>query len=220
MTFEGHPFRDAPVRKLPSALIRPRMSRWASFAAIGGVAAIWNTICGWQLAVAIASGRGMYIVFVSLFAMVGVVLLLAAVQAFLAVFNPTVELLAHVEQPALGEPFELHWRLTGKASRVVRLQVELEGIEEATYKHGTDAVTERHTFVKHTIATTTDRSEIAGGTATLVFPDYVVPSFAAPSNSIVWRLVVRGEIPSWPDIHDFFPLDVVGNSRVRRKAAA
>lgn len=69
--FEGHPLRDAPARKLPSALIQPRSSRWVTFA---------------------------------------------------AVFNSTVAILAHVEQPALGEPFELHWRPTGKASHVQRLQ--------------------------------------------------------------------------------------------------
>lgn len=220
LMFEGHPFRDAPVRTLPSALIKPRMSRWASFAAIGGVAAIWNTICGWQLFVAIDSGLVRYIVFVSMFVMIGVVLLVAAVQALLAAFNPTVELLAHVEQPVLGEPFELHWRLTGKASRVRQLRIDLEGIEEATYTRGGDIVTDRHTFLNQTIATTNDRSEVAEGSATFVFPANVVPSFTSSNNKIVWRMVVRGEIQSWPDIHDIFPIDVVGNPRVRRKAAA
>ncbi len=215
--FEGHPFRDAPMRRLPSAKLERRSSRWADFAAHGGVAAIWNAIVGWQLAVAIASGRVIYIVFVSLFAMTGVALLITAVRSLLAAFNPTVERLAHVEQPALGEPFELHWRLTGKVSRVLRLRIDLEGIEAATYKRGTDTVTDRHTFLSQTLTSTTDRAEIAGGSATIVFPPDVVPTFTGRSNTITWRLVVHGEIANWPDIQDFIPLDVVAHARVRRK---
>lgn len=216
----AHPFRDAPVRKLPSAQIRPRISRWTIFAALGGIAAVWNAICGWQLAIAIGSGRVAYVAVVAVFALPGVAMIGSAVRAFLAVFNPAVEILGHVEQPALGEPFELHWRLTGKASRVQQLQIDLEGTEAATYRRGTDVVTDRHIFVSLTIATTRDRAEIAEGKATIVFPEAAVPSFTAKNNSIVWRLIVRGDVPSWPDIHDVFTLDVVAHPRVRRKAAA
>ena len=216
----GHPFRDAPARKLLSARIQPRVSRFARFFGIGVVALIWNGLTGYHFGTAVMSGEGSAIAFMSIFVIIGLLLLATAVHALLAMFNPTVELFASEAQPALGETLELRWRLAGKAGRVLRLQVALEGIEEATYKRGTDTTTDRHTFAKLGVAATTDPAEIADGTASVVIPHDAVPSFSAPNNKIVWRLVIQGEIPSWPDIDDEFLVDVVANRRVRAKAAA
>lgn len=217
---EGHPFRDAPVRKLPSAQIKPRGSRVWTFAGLAVVAVIWNVLSGWQLASAIELGPGSAIAFVGLFVFVGMIILGSAVYAFLAIFNPTVEIFVGQEQPALGEPLELGWRLVGKTARVQRLQIDLEGVEEATYTRGTDTVTERERFVTLSVAATADRDEIARGTATVVIPHGLVPSFAATHNKIVWRLVVQGDVSNWPDIDEEFLLDVVAHRRVRVKAAA
>ena len=217
---EGHPFRDAPVRKLPSARIKPKVSRLAKFAGIGIVALIWNVVVGWQFTSAVSLGPFSAIAFVSLFVIVGLLLLGGAVHALLAIFNPVVELLVSVEQPALAEILELRWRLVGRSSRVRLLQIDLEGTEEATYTHGTDTVTDRHRFVHLTIIDTNDRAEIADGTASIVIPVGGVPTFTAKNNKIVWRLVVHGDVPSWPDIKDEFPFEVVAHRRLRAKVAA
>lgn len=142
--FEGHPFRDAPARRLPSARIQPRVSGFAKFAWIGLIAVIWNLITMWQL----------------------------------------------------------------------------EGAEEATYTHGTDTITDRERFASLTVTATSDPREIADGAASTVIPQDAVPSFIAPNNKIVWRVMVKGDIPRWPDIEDEFLVDVVAHRRVRAKAAA
>ncbi len=218
--FEGHPFRDAPVRKLPSARIKPKVSRFARFAGIGIVALIWNVLVGLQLASALSLGPVSAIVLASLFMIVGLMILGAAVHALLAIFNPDVEVLASVGQPALGEPLELRWRLAGKSSRVRRLQIDLEGTEEATYTHGTDTVTDRQRFEYIAVTATADPAEIAEGTATIVIPAGAVPSFYAKNNKIVWRIVVKGEIHHWPDIDDEFLVEVIPHRRVRVTVAA
>lgn len=220
MVFEGHPFRDAPMRKLPSARIKPHVSRFAKFIGVAVVAVIWNVICGWQLVSAVKLGPGSAIAFVSFFALVGLVLLGSAVHAFLGMFNPTVEVLVAEDQPVLGEALELRWRLAGKSSRVQRLQIALEGIEEATSIRGDDTRIERQRFMNVAIAAATDPDEIADGTATILIPRDSVPSFSAKHNKIVWRLLVQGEIANWPDIDEEFIVDVVAHRRVRAKAAA
>lgn len=216
--FEGHPFRDAPARKLLSARIQSRGSRLPSFAAIGVVAVVWNAICWWQFASAVKLGPPTAIAFMLLFVLFGLVLLGSAVHAFLALFNPTVEIFADDEQPAIGDTLELRWRLTGKASRVRMIRITIEGTEHATYKQGDDITTERHTFQTLDVAGTTEPAEIADGRATVLIPHDAVPSFTANHNKIVWRLIVQGEIPNWPDIDDEFVLDVVGSRRARVSA--
>lgn len=207
------------MRTLPSARIEPDVSRFAKFIGVAVLAVIWNVICGWQLVSAVKLGPGSAIAFVSLFAIVGLVVLGCAVYAFLGLFNPTVEVLVAKEQPVLGEPLELRWRLAGKSSRVQRLQITLEGVEEATYMRSSDTKTEHHRFLNVAIAETSDPGEIADG-ATILIPRDSVPSFSAKYNKIVWRLVVQGEIANWPDIEDEFIVDVVAHRRVRAKAAA
>ena len=78
----------------------------------------------------------------------------------------------------------------------------------------------QHTFQTLDVTGTTKPAEIAEGRATVVIPHDAVPSFTAKHNKIVWRLLVQGEIPNWPDIEDEFVLDVVAHRRVRRKEAA
>lgn len=216
--FEGHPFRDAPARKLLSARIQSRGSRLPTFVAIGAVAVVWNAICWWQFASAVKLGPPTAIAFMLVFVLIGLVLLGSAIHAFLALFNPTVEIFADDQQLAIGDKLELRWRLTGKASRVRMLRITIEGAEHATYTRGTDITTERHTFRTLDVAGTTDPAEIADGGAIVLIPHDAVPSFTANNNKIVWRLLVQGEIPNWPDIDDEFVLDVVGSRRARASA--
>jgi hypothetical protein len=218
--FEGHPFRDAPGRKLLSARIQTRGSRLPTFVAIGLVAAVWNVICWWQFASAVKLGPPTAIAFVLLFVLIGLVLLGSTVHAFFALFNPTVEIFADDEKPAIGDKLELRWRLMGKASRVRALRIIMEGTEQATYTRGTNTTTERHTFLTLDVAGTTEPAEIADGGATVLIPHDAVPSFTAKNNTIMWRLLVQGEIANWPDIDEAFPLDVVAHRRLRTKAAA
>lgn len=218
--FEGHPFRDAPARKLLSTRIRPRVSRRARFAGFAVVAVFWNSISWWLMGKALGAGHVGSVVLMAVFVIVGAMILGATVHALLAVYSPVVEIFVGAEQPALGDTLEVQWRLTGKTSRVRRLQIDLEGIEEATHTRGTTPTTDRERFVSRSVATIGDPRAIAEGTTTVVIPRKSVPSFTADHNKIVWCLVVRGVIPRWPDINEEFVIDVVARSRRDRAKVA
>ncbi len=60
------------------------------------------------------------------------------------------------------------------------------------------------------IAHITRPMDIASGRATLHVPESTMPSFRSANNRIQWALVIHGDIPSWPDMKEEFPIDVYG----------
>lgn len=218
---EGHPFRDAPVaRPLARTQIKPKASRWGKFLGISAVAAIWNVAVPLAFVGAWKANETFFVVFTGVFVLIGIGILLAAIHAFLALFNPTVELSASDARPALGDTLEVTWRLTGKVRRVRQLEIHLEGIEEAKYTRGTTTSTDSHTFARFAVVATRSPDEIAEGTATVLIPRDTMPTWSASNNKIVWRLVVAGGIPNWPDIDDEFGIELTARPRDRAKAAA
>jgi hypothetical protein len=218
---EGHPFRDAPQRRLPSARVKTASARLRDFALIGVFTLIWNTIVGviyfgsWA-----DDGFGGLHLFLSLFVLAGLGMLALTTRAFLSLFNPTVELYVSEPNPALGETIDIRWHLTGKPGRVRSLVVEFIGAEVAVYKRGTDTTTDHHVFFRAKLAHTDVAREIADGTATIVIPAGAVPTFNSTHNSILWKVVFKGEIPWWPDIDDGFPIEVVASTHHRNRQAA
>jgi hypothetical protein len=89
------------------------------------------------------------------------------------------------------------------------LSIELEGREEATYRRGTSSVTDREVFASFGVVEQLAPAIQAIGKGRVTIPARTMHSFDAPNNKIVWVLHVRGEIPSWPDSDDEFPLTVV-----------
>lgn len=217
---EGHPFRDPPSRQLPSTRITASGSRVTKFLAIAAFAVIWNVICIVIFAGTLSSGDAFFTIFLSIFLVVGLVVIGAAVHAFLAIFNPTIELHVSTALPALGDTLDVRWHVAGKASRIEVLQIELVGFESATYRRGTDTTTDTHVFVKLALAHTAVTSEIADGTGTIVIPAGAVPSFTGGNNKIVWEIRIDGVIPRWPDINEQFQLEVVASKQHRKHREA
>jgi hypothetical protein len=212
---DGHPFRDAPARRVPSGRVKAG-SRLAKFIALGGLCLLWNSVI-WFI-VTMTWGESIALTgFLSLFVIAGLAVFAAAVHAGLALLNPTVELYVSEVEPALGEMLDVRWHLTGKPQRLRKLLVELVAVEEATYRRGTDTTTDRHVFVREQLAHTDLAREIRDGTASVRIP-HTVPTFKATNNRIVWKLAFAGDIPRWPDIDDEFELVVVGHKQARKAA--
>ncbi len=217
---EGHPFREAPQRRLPSSRVKPGSSRVRDFAVIGTFALVWNVVIDVIFISFLADEHGFAVAFLSLFVLAGLALICVSIHAFLRIFNPTVELYVSEHRPALGDTVDVRWHLTGKPARVRSLQVEMLGVEVATYRRGTDTTTDRHVFARIALAHTDTPVEIADGTATFVIPASAVPTLTAKHNQIVWQFIFKGDIPRWPDIADDFALEVVANTDHRKQLAA
>ena len=123
-------------------------------------------------------------------------------------FNPRLDLTLSRGALVPGEPALLQWKIEGRAKRVTRLKVILEGREEATYRRGTDTVTDREVFATIVIVDTDQPMLIAQGSARVHVPDDTMPSFSADRNKVVWTLKADCEIPGWPDSNDEYEIVV------------
>ena len=191
-----------------------RRSRWIRFWGLLGAALLWCGIVSIPLGEAIYNELHWKAVFLSGLGLVGIVLLAGAVRAFLALFNPTLEVFVS-ETIELGSPFELRWRIVGRRRTSVRsLVIRLEGLEETTdTKTGTVPIIEHNVFHAEKIVAANARDQVLEGETSAELPPGGLPSFDAPHNKVIWRLAITGEIPSWPDIDDEFVLAVTPRSR-------
>ncbi len=163
---------------------------------------VWQ---GWQE----GSPDGCLTAFLVPFVLVGLALLVSVPYQILALFNPRPHLTLTPGRLTLGEAAELAWRFSGRAGRIRRLTITLEGQEEAVYRRGTDTVTARETFATLGVATASSPAEIATGSARIDVPADTMHSFDAPHNRIVWTLKVQGDIRSWPDVSEDLKVVVV-----------
>ena len=136
------------------------------------------------------------------FVLVGLALIVGVPYQFLALFNPRPRLTLTPGRLTLGQASELAWRFSGRAGRIRRLTITLEGHEEAVYRRGTDTVTAKETFATLPVAEVSEAVGIATGSARIEMPADTMHSFQASHNRIVWTLKVRGDIRSWPDVSE------------------
>jgi hypothetical protein len=136
------------------------------------------------------------------FVAVGIGLLWGVVYFFLALFNPRVQMTLKRSPLRPGEESDVKWILTGRSDRITHLTIHLEGREEATYRRGTNTVTDKSVFYRQQIADTVKAYEIASGGGKLSIPPRTMHTFAARNNKIVWEIQIRGEIPKWPDVNE------------------
>lgn len=165
---------------------------------------VWKTVEGWLA----GNPDGCLTVFISVFAVVGLLIIFGAIRQFLVLFNPRVRITLSSGSLRIGEPAYLQWNISGRASRVQRLAMVLEGREEARYRRGTDTYTDRSVFATIPIVDTSYAFEIPAGSASFSVPAGTLPSFSATNNKIVWQLKVTCDIPGWPDSEDDYEIAV------------
>ncbi|MFW6060110.1 MAG: DUF3592 domain-containing protein [Phycisphaeraceae bacterium] len=197
---------DGPVTLRPGKHRRNKL--------IGTIVAavLWNAFTwGFIYLVYTDDGPWFVLLFLGLFALVGLGLVGAVGYYALALFNPTVVLTVNARRLHVGQPLELQWRIEGAASRFQTLRITLEGQEEATYQRGTNTHTDKATVAEFPVTGALDRSAIDArqGRGHLQIPRDTMHSFASDRNKIVWKLHVRGDIPRWPDVSDTYDLTLL-----------
>jgi hypothetical protein len=193
--------------------LRPALSPVGKFLGLGfatlfwnGIVSIfvWQAISGWQR----GAGDGCLTVFLVPFVLAGLGLILGTIRQFLVIFNPRPRITLSPGVLVLGESAYVQWSFEGRAGRVKRLAILLEGREEAQYRRGTSTQTDRSVFATLTVAEADQPYTIAGGSTSFAVPADTVPSFKAEHNKIVWTLQLRCEIPGWPDSNEDFEVVV------------
>ncbi|MGD8439753.1 MAG: DUF3592 domain-containing protein [Holophagae bacterium] len=184
------------------------------------IAAFWNGIVAifvWQAVAAFRSGHPSWFltIFLTPFVVVGLALIVGFFYTALATFNPRPRLTITPAAPRLGERLRVEWRFAGRAARMTHLAIVLEGYESATYRRGTDTVTDREAFASFELADTPTGTIPPRGVAEIVIPDDTMHSFASANNAVIWSLSVHGDIPRWPDVDESFQIEVRPMTRDR-----
>lgn len=194
-------------------VLRPNVRPLMKVVALGIFALVWNGIISvfvYQVIKGWNDGQPdmCLTAFMIPFVLVGLGVIAGMIHAFLAAFNPLPELAIEKSALSPGDSAEMKWHFTGNVQRIHRLRITLEGREEATYRRGTDTVTDKHVFHRATIVETSRPMEISTGKGRLSIPAETMHSFSSSSNKVVWELCLHGEIESWPDVKQEFALDV------------
>lgn len=194
--------------------LKPAMNRWTTFIALLVIGTIWNGLIGVALVHAITglwhgSPEWPLILILLPFLAIGLALLWGMVYTFLQTFNPVPTLTLSAGAAPLGAELELTWRFSGITSRLKRMEIQLRGREEATYRRGTSNTTDKHTFAEIKIVDTTDPIAIESGQTTLHVPTHSMHSFDSGHNRVVWSLHIRGDIAYWPDVSEEYPIVVL-----------
>ena len=163
---------------------------------------VWQAWKGWQ-----AGHPDWFLtIFIIPFVLVGMASFVFVGHFTLALANPRPRVTMQGGEPCLGDDFRIEWMFTGRSSRLSHLRIFLEGREEATYRRGTDTVTEREVFASITLVDTANGWEIPRGSAAVPIPDDTMHTFTGPSNKVVWEIKVAGKIQRWPDVDQNFPV--------------
>jgi hypothetical protein len=167
---------------------------------------LYNLITTWQHGGGFRWFLGLFLI---PFVLVGLGLIGGIFYQFMALFNPHPRLTMSRGVLSPGDSVDVSWELEGRANVLQRLQISLEGREEATYCRGTDTRTDKEVFAVIQIADTTDPFAMHSGSARLHVPSGAMHSFKSANNKIAWALTVHGEIPRWPDVKDEYPVEVI-----------
>jgi hypothetical protein len=188
-------------------------SRRTKFIGLSIFTLFWNGLT-WTFVILIIHDGGIkanlcFLSFLSIFVIIGVATLFLAGQSFLQLFNPTVQLTLSRTPLHLGDNVILKWELAGRYDRVQRLTIVLEGRESARYRRGTDTHTDTKVFCRQPIADAAKQVEIVKGQKPLSIPATTMHTFDSSDNHVEWKIVVKGEIPNWPDINDEMKLAIL-----------
>jgi hypothetical protein len=207
---------------LPSGEIQlnPMVSAKVKIIGMTAFAVVWNAIIG---GIMLAEGSSMFsgfgivmLLFFIPFVLVGIGTILGVFYFILAASNarPSLTLKSLKVYPDI--PFRVNWHLQGKVENISKFKITIKGVEEASYRRGTDTVTDRETFYEDTVVAYGKHADIRNGNVDITLPKSVMHSFACDNNRIKWSLEVHGEIEKWPDVNENFPLLVMPASSSRK----
>jgi len=166
----------------------------------GVFALIWNIVIGLFYYDPIKRLDWLTILFMSPLVFLGIFFICLAFYKFLKLFNPIVELALSEGAVPLGDSFDVAWELKGRVSRIKELVISVVGEEQATYTRGTDTITDKKVFHTIELTRTSAATEMQFGTATVAIPPNTMHSHSGEKNKVVWKIIVQGEVPVFPNV--------------------
>ncbi len=152
--------------------------------------------------------------FVSLFVLVGLVMLVAALWRYFSKLrlSAPVLMISNTEL-RVGERFNLDYQQTFKvASDVTQASVSLVFQEAATYTQGTDTRTDRQdiTVETHDIpGRHFEAGEVLQQSFSMMVPGDAMHTFIAKNNKLQWFIRVHVDIVGWPDLKEDYAIRVL-----------
>ena len=146
--------------------------------------------------------------FISIFVAIGIGAIVALIFNILRIFNPKIEIQT---PPAIfypGAEEDIAFTISGNIARLKALTISLIGEEHATYRRGTDTVTDTREFFKKVLYSTERFQTARRDEFKLSIPQSAMHSFKSSNNKIVWKLKVHGDVPRWPDVSEDYVLNV------------
>lgn len=189
--------------------LQPSVSRVGAVIGLTIFTSFWNILSAWFFYEPLKRLDWLSLIFMSPFMIFGIALIGMTFYSFLRLFNPTVELAISEGAVPLGDSIDVAWELKGRVSRIRELVISAVCEEQATYTRGTDTKTDKSVFHTIEIARTSAIADMQFGTATVVLPLETMHSHSGNKNKIVWKLIVQGEIPLFPNVHEEFEFQVI-----------
>ena len=189
--------------------LKPKLSPLGKLVGLIFASLVWNGITwtiAWFAVFRAQEREGCVVVFLAVFAIIGLLLIYGMFRQFLVLFNPRPRLTLSPASLKLGEVAYLQWRLTGATGGARRLQVTLEGKEEVRYRRGTSTHTETKAFATLPIVDSSDSYQMLSGSTSFAVPTDTLPSFASENNKVIWTLKAQLEIANWPDSDEEFEI--------------
>jgi hypothetical protein len=212
----------APKKAVPTfepasaepAQLKSQMSPLGKFFGVTFFALFWNGFVGVFLYMMFfkhsSSTPWVAKAFILVFAGVGILILLAAVGTFMALFNPRVLLSARTNAVPLGGTYQFEWRVKGRADRLRKMRIFLEGREEAWYRSGKSHQAVTQVFAEIPIIQTMDNEPVSGqGQGRVTIPAGLMHSLSGVHNKILWRLRVHAEVARFPAVEEDYVLNVL-----------
>lgn len=192
--------------------LKAQHGRLSAFLVVLAMAIFWNGIVSVFIYMMIREGfDGFNLVFglfLIPFALVGLLLIGTVFQKFGGLFNPKVELALTTGAVKRGESVDIAWQLEGRTSALRSLSIKVEGEESATYRRGTDTITDTNVFCTIEVAEVQSVEDIEFGSRTVTIPVDTMHTFRGDRNRVSWRIVLHGDIPSWADIKESYEFRV------------
>lgn len=204
------PSAEAGFEAQGSQTLQPRENPWARFLGLLIFALFWNGIVFSVVLVDIGRKKsGPPILMLAIFGLVGVAVLAGAIYQGLRFFTPRLQLVLRPVPVALGHTLEIEWSFPHGARGLRDLQLYLEGTEVATYRRGTDTVTDRKKFFELPLVATHDPTQISSGHTSATLPAGLIHSFKSKNNQIEWSIRASGVVQLRPDLSESFLFTVL-----------
>jgi hypothetical protein len=206
----------SPVQSGPAEL-KPALSANLKFAAILAPALFWNGIVSVFLCAIIPElQRGRIdlvfpLIFVSVFALIGLALLVAALRKSAMLFYPCGRLGIDHHPLRLGQPAQLHWEIAGRHDRITHLKLRVTGFRSTQVPIGLPAFRRLIPFWSKDLLDTTRPAEIRTGHCPLLIPPDALPT-PVETGTIWWAILLDADISKPADLQEEFPIQVVSNN--------